>query len=133
MAGRRRAKDEEPAWELDLHGKTVEQALRLARQELFLRWKRGQSPGLLITGRGVHSGDGVPRLYEAIKLLLHGAEAPELGVRDRRPGPGGGSWLVHLWPPGGRDAEEATTNDPGEEEPPQPPLPDIDASAFEED
>jgi DNA-nicking Smr family endonuclease len=132
MAGKRKADEPEPAWELDLHGKTVEQALKLARQELFMRWKRGQSPGLLITGRGVHSGDGVPRLYEAIKELLHDAEASQLGIRDRRPGRGGGSWLVYLWPPGGRPEEPQASEEPEEQEPPEPLLPDIDASAFED-
>ena len=132
MARKRRTGEPEPAWELDLHGKTVEQALRLARQELFMRWKRGQSPGLLITGRGVHSGDGVPRLFEAIKQLLHSEEAAGLGVRDRTPGRGRGSWLVHLCPPNARPEDPPARDDPRDQEPPEPLLPDIDASAFED-
>ena len=75
----RRRRDPEPAWELDLHGRTVERALELARHELFVRWKRGQSPGLLITGKGLHAADGKGRLYEAIKQLVCGPGAPELG------------------------------------------------------
>ena len=92
----RRRRDPEPAWKLDLHGRTVERALELARHELFVRWKRGQSPGLLITGKGLHAADGHGRLYEAIKQLVCGPGAPELGVRTARPGRGGGSWVVEL-------------------------------------
>lgn len=92
----RRRRDPEPVWELDLHGRTVERARELARHELFVRWKRGQSPGLLITGKGLHAADGHGRLYEAIKQLVCGPGAPELGVRTARPGRGGGSWVVEL-------------------------------------
>ena len=109
---RRRVEEEAAAERLELHGRTVEQALQKVQDELFRCWKRGLTPVLVITGKGVHSHDGVGRLHKAVKELLHAPQASKsLGVRTCKPTSGGGAWLVHLWPPRGKP--ERDEGEPG--------------------
>uniref|UniRef100_A0A0N7ZDH9 Smr domain-containing protein n=1 Tax=Scylla olivacea TaxID=85551 RepID=A0A0N7ZDH9_SCYOL len=56
---------------LDLHEMSVREAIQ--KTETFLQQSRGRYRKVrIITGRGQHSFDGVPRIREAVEELLNG-------------------------------------------------------------
>lgn len=62
---------------LDLHGVTVPQAVKIARERTTQWWVhareeggRGVRPLVIVTGMGKHSKDGNPRLFPAVSKML---------------------------------------------------------------
>jgi DNA-nicking Smr family endonuclease len=88
----------DPLWKLDLHGSTPDRALDRVRQEIVLRQRHGQSPILIITGKGLHSSGGKSTVQQEVKRLLHSPEGRALGVKNVQPAAGGGAFRVDLLP-----------------------------------
>jgi DNA-nicking Smr family endonuclease len=65
---------------VDLHGLTVERALRRLAQSLHAARVRGATRLLVITGRGFGNLEQRPVLRRAVEAWLAGAEARGLGV-----------------------------------------------------
>jgi DNA-nicking Smr family endonuclease len=93
----RRSDDLEPDDELDLHGKTQEEAIRRVQGFLLTSARRRLRHVLIITGRGLNSGATGPVLRDAVQrwlelngkpYLRHFAEAPP------RLGGAGALWLT---------------------------------------
>lgn len=80
MAGLER--DESEA--VDLHGLTVEQALRRVAQALHAARVRGRERLLVITGAGWGNPDGKAVLRPRIEAWLRGPEGRSAGVKDVR-------------------------------------------------
>jgi len=89
-----------PLWTLDLHGAGPARALQLVQQEIASRYPRGHSPGLIITGRGIHSEGGKSPVQAMVKKFLHSAEARNMGVKNVQPDGQGGAFRVDLYTPG---------------------------------
>ncbi|CAZ79193.1 unnamed protein product [Tuber melanosporum] len=62
--------------QLDLHGQRVAEAVPMVKDHLRMCRKEGIKRTLVITGRGVHSLGGVPRIKPEVERLL-----AEMGVR----------------------------------------------------
>jgi len=69
---------------VDLHGLTVEQALRRVAQELHAARVRRLRRLVIITGAGWGNRDGKPVLRPRIEAWLRGPEGRAAGVRDVR-------------------------------------------------
>ena len=82
--------------ELDLHGLTVEQALRRIAQALHAARVRGHLRLLVITGAGWGNPDQKPVLRPAVEAWLRGPEGRALGVKDVRRTHKGGALDVRL-------------------------------------
>src|SRR5262245_32542641 len=67
---------------VDLHGLTVDQALRRLAQALHAARVRGHGRLLVITGAGWGNPDQKPVLRPAIEAWLRGKEGRALGVKD---------------------------------------------------
>ena len=65
-AGRRFSEDAEPDEELDLHGKTQEEAIRMVQNFLLVSHRQKLRHVLIITGKGNNSGQGGPVLGRAV-------------------------------------------------------------------
>lgn len=89
-----------PLWTLDLHGTVPARALQLVQQEIASRYPRGHSPGLVITGRGLHSEGGKSPVQAMVKKYLYSAEARTKGVKNVQPDGQGGAFRVDLYVPG---------------------------------
>ena len=62
---------------LDLHGMTVKEALDTTRT--FLKQSRGRYRTVrIITGRGLHNVNGVPKIKPAIEGFLKGRQYKEI-------------------------------------------------------
>jgi len=73
--------DDEPE-SVDLHGLSVERALRRVAQELHAARVRGLSRLLVITGAGWGNADNQPVLRPRLEAWLRGPEGRALGVKD---------------------------------------------------
>jgi DNA-nicking Smr family endonuclease len=84
----------EPDDELDLHGKTVEEAIRMVQSFLLAAHRRRLRSVVIVTGRGLNSGPGGPVLRGAVLTWLERNGAPY--CRDFGPAPGrhGGAGAV---------------------------------------
>jgi DNA-nicking Smr family endonuclease len=90
-------RDDEPEVEsIDLHGLTVEQALRRVAQELHAARVRRLVRVIVVTGAGWGSPGQKPVLLPRVEAWLRGPEARALGVRDVRRARGGGALDVRL-------------------------------------
>lgn len=87
----------DPDSELDLHGKTVEQAIQMVQNFMLTSYRQGLRHVLIITGKGNHSGQQGAVLQDAVfhwlernaSLYAHGFErAPS------RHGGSGAIWVV---------------------------------------
>jgi DNA-nicking Smr family endonuclease len=94
----RLADEREPDAELDLHGKTQEAAIRLVQNFLLTAHRQRLRSVLVITGRGLRSGDAGPILRDAVHSWLERNGGPYL--RDFHPAPsrhgGDGAWWVWM-------------------------------------
>jgi DNA-nicking Smr family endonuclease len=70
--------------EVDLHGLTVEQALRRVSQALHAARVRGRSRLLVVTGAGWGNPAGKAVLRPRVEAWLRGPEGRALGVKDVR-------------------------------------------------
>ncbi|MFI5400186.1 MAG: Smr/MutS family protein [SAR324 cluster bacterium] len=89
----------EPDDELDLHGKTQEEAIRLVRHFLHRAKHRRLRAVLIITGRGLNSGAEGAVLRNAVQSWLERNGAPDVrhfAWAPRRLGGDGAIW-VDLW------------------------------------
>jgi DNA-nicking Smr family endonuclease len=69
---------------VDLHGLSVEQALRRVAQALHAARVRGRTRLLVITGAGWGNPDQKPVLRPRVEGWLRGPEGRALGVKDVR-------------------------------------------------
>jgi DNA-nicking Smr family endonuclease len=67
---------------IDLHGLTVEQALRRVAQELHAARVRGRKRLLVVTGAGWGNKDQKAVLRPRIEAWLRGPEGRAFGVKD---------------------------------------------------
>lgn len=89
----------EPEQTIDLHGMTVERALRHLERALLGLRVAGVRDVRLICGRGLGSPDGQARLGPAVEAWLRGPAGDRLGATiTGRPGKGGALDL-RLGPP----------------------------------
>ena len=70
--------------EVDLHGLSVERALRRVAQALHAARVRGLDRLLVITGAGWGNPDGKPVLRPRVEAWLRGPEGRSAGVKDVR-------------------------------------------------
>ena len=96
-ARRRFSDDVEPDEELDLHGKTQEEAIRMVQNFLLVSHRQKLSHVLIITGKGKNSGQAGPVLGRAVFHWLERNGAPY--VRDfiqapPRMGGDGAIWIT---------------------------------------
>ena len=87
---------EAPAGEIDLHGCTLEAAIRRLSEGLARFRAARKSPVLVITGKGYGSPGGRPVLSPGIERWLRGPEALALGVAGHRKLRDGGSFEVTI-------------------------------------
>jgi DNA-nicking Smr family endonuclease len=88
--------DREPDAELDLHGKTQEEAIRMVQNFLLTGHRQKLHEVLIITGKGLNSGEQGPVLREAVQRWLqrNGARfAKSYGPAPARHGGGGAIWV----------------------------------------
>jgi len=81
---------------VDLHGLSLERALRRVAQELHAARVRRSARLLVITGAGWGNPDRKPVLREGVEAWLRGPEGRSMGVRDVRRVHKGGALDVHL-------------------------------------
>lgn len=94
---RKIARKFDPDDELDLHGKTSEEAIRLVQSFLLTSHRRGLREVLIITGRGLNSGGRGPVLRDAVLgwLARNGSRfAREYQAAPRAHGGEGAVWVV---------------------------------------
>jgi DNA-nicking Smr family endonuclease len=91
--------DEDPVWELDLHGMPPERALRRLAQELHACRMRRRSTLLVITGRGIGNRTQQPILRTRVETWLKGAEGARSGVVAFELASKGGALLVRMRAP----------------------------------
>jgi len=77
-----RAEDFDEPESVDLHGLTVEQALRRVAQALHAARVRRLTRLLVITGAGWGNPDNKPVLRPRVEAWLRGPEGRALGVKD---------------------------------------------------
>jgi DNA-nicking Smr family endonuclease len=92
-----RAPEGDPDAELDLHGATQEQAIRRVQGFLLLAHRQKLRHVLIITGRGLGSGEHGPVLRDAVTRWLERNGGPY--IRDFHPAPprhggAGALWIV---------------------------------------
>lgn len=95
--GRFAESDGEPDDQLDLHGKSQEEAIRMVQNFLLAAQRRGLRHVLVITGRGLRSGEHGPVLRDAVRLWLErngGRFLREFRGAPRRHGGEGAFWIV---------------------------------------
>lgn len=86
----------EPDGELDLHGKTQEEAIRMVQNFLLTSHRQKLREVLIITGKGLNSGEGGPVLREAVNNWLErngGRFAKSFGWAPSRHGGDGAIWV----------------------------------------
>ncbi len=90
--------DDEEGWEpeFDLHGLTVEKALKRLQQDLYMARARGARSAVVVTGRGVGSHGGNSVLGPAIESWLKGPEGLKLGVHSLQSISRGGAVRFHM-------------------------------------
>jgi DNA-nicking Smr family endonuclease len=81
---------------VDLHGLTVDQALRRLSQALHAARVRGREHLLVITGAGWGNPDQRPVLRPRVEAWLRGPEGRALGVKDVQRVSRGGALDVRL-------------------------------------
>ena len=81
---------------VDLHGLTVEQALRRVAQALHAARVRRHDRILVITGAGWGNPDQKPVLRPRVEAWLRGSEGRALGVKDVQRVHDGGALAVRL-------------------------------------
>jgi DNA-nicking Smr family endonuclease len=89
--------DLDPDDQVDLHGKTQEEAIHMVQNFLVAARKRRLRHVLIITGRGLRSGEHGPVLKDAVSRWLE--RNGERFMREYRPAPGrhggaGAFWVV---------------------------------------
>jgi len=92
----RRAELERPDAELDLHGRTQEEAIRAVQNFLLTAHRQALREVLLITGRGLNSGNAGPVLHQAVWSWLERNGRPYAAEFRRAPvrlGGGGAIWV----------------------------------------
>ncbi|MDF1837253.1 MAG: Smr/MutS family protein [Planctomycetota bacterium] len=82
--------------EIDLHGLTVDKALKRLHQELYMARARGARSAIVITGRGFGSHGGNAILRPAIETWLRGADGQQLGVHSLQAISKGGALRFHI-------------------------------------
>jgi DNA-nicking Smr family endonuclease len=92
----REREDPAPDWQIDLHGKTVHEAMRQLKLGLQTCRYQRLSSLRVITGRGNTSPDRRPVLGPAVEAWLAGSEARTLGVLRHRVHSKGGAIEVEL-------------------------------------
>jgi len=93
-----RASETNPDEELDLHGKTVEEAIRMVQNFLRSAYRRRYRSVVIVTGRGLNSGQNGPVLRGAVLAWLERNGTPycrEFGLAPGRHG-GDGAILIRL-------------------------------------
>jgi DNA-nicking Smr family endonuclease len=97
--------DSDDLYELDLHGKSPEDALRMLSRELHSARVLGRGWVRVVTGRGLGNARQEPILRERVAAWLRGPEGARYGAVDVQVEmrTGGGSLLVRLrWGSGNR-------------------------------
>jgi len=94
-APRRRAA---PRARLDLHGRTVEEALRALRAFVFAATAQRLGTVLVVTGKGLHSAGGEGVVKRAVERWLRQESGPWVrAYAEAPPALGGrGAFLLHL-------------------------------------
>jgi DNA-nicking Smr family endonuclease len=90
--------NEQDSWvpEIDLHGLTVQKAIKRLHQELYMVRARGARAAVVITGRGFGSHGGNAVLRPAIEAWLRGQDGQNLGVHSLQSVSKGGAVRFHL-------------------------------------
>lgn len=79
----------------DMHGLDVEEAQREAARFLADSWEHGVPKISIITGKGLHSQDGVPVVKEMVESVLHGSPyVREFACPKARYGGSGAIWII---------------------------------------
>lgn len=79
----------------DLHGYTEEEAMAEAVRFLEESYRQGILKICIITGKGIHSEDGVPVVKQAVESVLHGsAYVREFTSPKARYGGSGALWII---------------------------------------
>jgi DNA-nicking Smr family endonuclease len=89
-------REEDPPEEVDLHGLTVDQALRRVAQALHAARVRRLTRLVVVTGAGWGNPDQKPVLRPRIEAWLRGPEGRSFGVKDVRRTSKGGALDVRL-------------------------------------
>ncbi len=91
------ARQQQPSHEIDLHGKTKDQAISETHQRLLrIRAGRKSCKVKIITGRGEHTPDGMGVLGPAVKQWLEGEGRRSVNVSDVQWARDRGSLLVQI-------------------------------------
>ncbi|QDV08894.1 Smr domain protein [Planctomycetes bacterium Poly30] len=93
---RRSGRDHGAQHEIDLHGCSLESAVRRLGAGLARCRAGGKSKVLVITGKGYGSHGGRPVLGPGIERWLRGSDAQGLGVSGIRQVRGGGAFEVSI-------------------------------------
>lgn len=88
--------DADPDDQLDLHGKTQEEAIRMVQNFLLRAQKRKLRTVLVITGRGLRSGEHGPVLRDAVRRWLERNGGRYLREFRDAPGKHGGEGAVWI-------------------------------------
>jgi len=88
--------DSTAALEVDLHGLTIEAALRRLVAEFTRARALRMSPVLVITGKGHGSAGGTARLRPAVEAWLRGVAGRSFGVQNLRDAGRGGAFMVDV-------------------------------------
>lgn len=91
-----RRRESLPEFEIDLHGKTPQEALRHLERELHTARMLRLAAVLVIPGRGASNPDGKAILREQVEAWLRGEAGRRLGVRHFERRSRGGALLVRL-------------------------------------
>jgi DNA-nicking Smr family endonuclease len=93
-----RRDEAEPDDELDLHGKTMEEAIRMVQHFLRAAHQRRLRSVVIVTGRGLNSGKEGPVLRGAVLNWLERNGAPYCREFGQAPGKhgGAGALLIRL-------------------------------------
>ena len=82
-----------PPDELDLHGQLVKEALDLTRHRLQACQSKGETKLIVITGKGLHSVDGIAKIKPSLIAYLK-----EQGLSHEVDQPHAGCILIHIQP-----------------------------------
>ncbi|MDD7200911.1 MAG: Smr/MutS family protein [Sphaerochaetaceae bacterium] len=79
----------------DMHGMTAEEAEAATLRFLADSWEHGVLKICIITGKGIHSQDGIPVVKEMVESVLHGSPCVrEYASPKARYGGSGALWII---------------------------------------
>jgi DNA-nicking Smr family endonuclease len=83
--------------ELDLHGKTSDEALMRLKSFIESSKRRGFMCVLIIVGKGIHSEGGRPVLRSIVETWLNGEGKAQISKYKNAPPKLGGSGAIEVW------------------------------------